>query len=163
MIHSSFAKGLLGILAMAAMGVFGGGLAYTAYADEGVTSLKMWGCLLLVLVAILGVVASALPLTKRRRLVLSQDELYVEYRRKGRWQDEMRVRWDDITSVDLHRRISGDTSMLDVRLALSPGVQGEGRSPYNLSGYRELPRGLRMSKGALARLVERTWQSRTGA
>ncbi|MGO1769834.1 MAG: hypothetical protein ACTHZX_07755 [Microbacterium sp.] len=161
-IGSSITKGLLGMIGMLLLAALAAGMAYDGYATEGLSALKTWGCGLMVLVCLLGVFASALPLARRRRLVLGSHEIYAEIRRGGRREDEMRLRWEDIESVAVYRNTNGESTTVDVRMTLMPGVTATGFSPTG-TGYRDLPRGLRMSKKDLAALVERIRASRHGA
>lgn len=136
------------------LALLAGGMAYSDFAKNGVASFQFWGCCLVAALLVVGMIGTLHPLVRQRRLVLEVPGFFVESRRRGTWHDELRVRWDNVRSVEAHSSSNGESTTTRARVTLHPGTHPE-LGITAVQGYAEMPTGLGISVRELAEVMAR--------
>lgn len=160
-IGTSTTKSLLGMIGMALLCALGLGMAFDAYTTHGMKSFRLWACALVALICAVGIFATAHPMVLRRRAVLEAPGFYAETNRRGTWNDEFRVRWEDVRDLGIHRNTGNGTTTVTVRFGLVPDAMPRYDRPFP-EGYGDMPTQLSVSKMDLAKLMERIRTYPTG-
>ena len=154
-VGASLLKGVLGVVGLILLSALSAGIGYDAYQQDGVSSLKTWGCALVSVLVLVGALVPAAPLVRRRRLVLTGSGLVVTSRRGASRITELGLRWEQVEGVTIHRSSNGEGSTsVDVRMILATGVRTDHPTGKQY-GHIDLPTGFQMSKKDLAALMER--------
>lgn len=152
-INASALKGVLGTIGLVLLSALCAGIGYGTYRQDGVASVKAWGCGLVALLALVGILVVAAPLVRKRRLDLTASGLMLTARHGGSRVTEIGLEWDQIESVTIYRNNNGEgTTSTNIRMVMRPDAR---------AAHVDLPTGLTMSKKDLATLMERIRLSRT--
>lgn len=152
-VRASVLKGVASMMGMTLLAALGAGMGADAFRRLGAASFRSWAFVLLVLFALTGVLVSASPMVRGRRLVLTRFGYEVSARRGGRRVRETGLRWEEVREVAVHRSSDGESSRTDVRIVLAPGG-GRDCPTEDPHGFRDLPSGFAMSPKDLAVLME---------
>lgn len=153
-IRTSPAKAVLAAVGLGLLVILAAGMAYSDFAKNGVASFQFWGCCLVAALLVVGMIATIHPLVRQRRLVLEVPGFFVESRRRGAWHDELRVRWENVWSVEAHSSSNGESTTTRARVTLHPGTHPQVGVTTD-QGYVEMPTGLGISVRQLAEVMAR--------